>query len=149
MLTESGEGSIITGTSTHNQRIEKLWRDVFEGILSYFYNLFYPIEDLDILDSLNQVHLAALHYIYMDELKRRLESSQASWSGHRIRLLQNPVWIPFMQDYVIDGYFDVASAEEGGRPILESFSNLIGEECREILGEEIHHTYDNYAIDEL
>ena len=35
----SGRGSIITGLSTHNQRIERLWRDVFQGVLSYYYPL--------------------------------------------------------------------------------------------------------------
>lgn len=33
-------GSIISGRSTHNQQIERLWRDVFQGVLSYF-NLFF------------------------------------------------------------------------------------------------------------
>lgn len=165
MLTERGEGSMITGSSTHNQRIERLWRDVFEGVLSYFYNLFYHMEDEGILDPLNLVHLAALHYIYMDELNRRLEFWQAAWSGHRIRTvksspinlwtcgqLQNPVGIPLsetdLQDYGIEGYVNVVNAEEGGRPILESLSNLISEECREILSEEIRHdTNENYGID--
>ena len=28
------------GKSTHNQRIERLWRDVFEGCLDLFYEIF-------------------------------------------------------------------------------------------------------------
>ena len=36
-----GRGSTITGCSTHNQHIERLWRDLFVGCISYFYNLFY------------------------------------------------------------------------------------------------------------
>ncbi len=164
MLTERGEGSMITGTSTHNQRIERLWRDVFEGVLSYFYNLFYHMEDREILDPLNPVHLAALHYVYMDELNRRLEFWQAAWSSHRLRTvksspinlwtsgqLQNPVGLSSeaaLQEYGVEGYVDVINAEEGGRPILESFRNLISNECREILAEEITHNNDNYGIDD-
>ena len=35
-----GKGSMITGPSTHNQRIELLWRDVFDGVIGFYYELF-------------------------------------------------------------------------------------------------------------
>ena len=38
-------GSAITGESSHNQRIERLWRDVFQGVLALYYHLFYFMED--------------------------------------------------------------------------------------------------------
>lgn len=98
---------MITGKSTHNQRIERLWRDVFEGVLCFFYNLFCFMEDQGVLDALNVKNLAALHYIYMDEINRRLQLWTRAWSRHRIRTvkaspvqlwmsgqIQNPVGIP-------------------------------------------------------
>lgn len=38
---------MITGKSTHNQRIERLWWDVYEGVLGLCYQqlLFYFMED--------------------------------------------------------------------------------------------------------
>ncbi len=56
-----GRGSCITGRSVHNQRIERLWRDVFSGCVS----LFYALEDEGLLDVNNDADLFALHYIYM------------------------------------------------------------------------------------
>ena len=55
----------LTGKSMHNQRIERLWRDVFSGCLSFFYDLFHHLEKQLRLDPNNDAHLLCLHFVFL------------------------------------------------------------------------------------
>ena len=84
-----GRRSCITGRSVHNQRIERFWRDLFSGCISFFYNLFYMLEDRNLLDPGNEVDLFALHYIYLPRINNALHVFQDSYSHHRLRTARN------------------------------------------------------------
>ena len=69
--------SMITGASIHNQRIERLWRDVHQSVTILYYRLFYFLESQQLLDAL---HLYALHYV---------DIFREGWNQHSIRTDSN------------------------------------------------------------
>ena len=75
---------MITGPSTHNQRIECLWRDVSDGVIGFYYKLFSFMEENGILDPFNEVDIAALHFTFIPLINEKLDAWRHAWSKHHI-----------------------------------------------------------------
>ena len=76
---------MIVGRSIHNQRIECLWRDVFQGALKFYYGLFYHLESIGILDPNSDIHLFCLHYVYLPRINQHLSMWKDAWNMHTLR----------------------------------------------------------------
>ena len=80
--------SVIVGSSTHNQHIERLWSDVFRSVGQTFYELLYGLEDDGILDPLNDVDLFCVHFTMLPKLTSCLNEFVESWN-HRCLSAKN------------------------------------------------------------
>ncbi|XDV26349.1 hypothetical protein PO909_030093 [Leuciscus waleckii] len=87
MIQHRGENrnSHITGRSVHNQRIERLWQDVYTQVLDLFHMLFFHLEVTGLLNPDDEIHLFALHWAFLPQLQRQLNTFKEAWNLHRLR----------------------------------------------------------------
>lgn len=85
----TGRGSFITGRSVHNQRIERLWRDVFSSCLSHLYHTFHSLEDEGLLDPIDEIDLFCLHFIFLPRINQQLEAFKEAYCRHKLRTEHN------------------------------------------------------------
>ena len=75
---------MICGRSVHNQRIERLWRDVFGGVVKLYYDIFYQLENLELLDPSSELDLFSLHYVFVPKINKHLNIWKDGWVTHKL-----------------------------------------------------------------
>ncbi|XP_064387315.1 uncharacterized protein LOC135335697 [Halichondria panicea] len=89
MEQHSNTSCVITGSSTHNERVERLWRDVYRCVVVLFHDTFKLLEADGKLDPLNEVDVYCLHYVYIPRIQQTLDSFVESWNNYAISTENN------------------------------------------------------------
>lgn len=83
-----GHNAFLAGPSTHNTRIERLWRDMRSHTIEAFIQLFRDFE-VDGMNLSNLLHIYTLQFIFIPIINQALLDFIAMWNKHKISTEHN------------------------------------------------------------
>ena len=91
---EERRGAASLQGHQHNQRTERLWRDVFRCASHLYFYTFYSMELSGILDTDNSVHLFTLNLVFQPRINQTLYQFTEAFNHQNVRTEKKLVVIP-------------------------------------------------------
>jgi len=79
------EGEVLSLAALHIISVSNVSGVTHRCVTKLFYRLFYHMERLDLLNPVNEVHIFALHYVYIPCVNKSLQEFKNGWNHHQIR----------------------------------------------------------------
>ena len=76
---------VVQGKSTHNCRIEYIWRFVRHHVTQGFRDLFYELHRLRVFNPLSPTEMFYLQHVFLPVVQKALDDFRDMWNKHPIR----------------------------------------------------------------
>jgi transposase InsO family protein len=84
-----GHEGFHTGTSTHNQRVERLWLDVRINVIVQCYNIMEKLYKEYRCDYTRQDDVYVVHYLFIPMIQADLDVFVGVWNNHKLSTFGN------------------------------------------------------------
>ncbi|CAJ1074952.1 uncharacterized protein LOC115561219 [Xyrichtys novacula] len=114
MRVHRGDNSVFTGSSVHNQRIERFNRDLNRNCRDVFAPIFYELESMEALDVDNESDLFCLHFVYIPRINHILQGFKSAFSHHSVSSEGNrtPLQLFTLDKHLLTLHYPEAATEE-------------------------------------
>ncbi|XP_034457480.1 uncharacterized protein LOC117771348 [Hippoglossus hippoglossus] len=84
-----GRGSFTSGSREQNERIDGVWRDVWNGVSSIYYDLLHSLEEDDLLDPEDPTHLFCALFVFLSRIQKDLDTFTEDWNDRLLHTEEN------------------------------------------------------------